>query len=277
MTELQESLLAILKEFDGVCARRGLTYFAVGGTLLGAVRHRGFIPWDDDVDVALPRADYEALIANHAQWIGEGYRLKCQETEPGCPISFARFEAEGTLYEERFRDYSGYEGRLSIDVFPLDGAPPGKLRGKLLALRMRVLKTIFFATFATPREGRSLIKRAVIAALRALYDRRRLALRMHRLISRYPCSEGGRVANMLGSNTFSEMYGEIMPYEVYFPPRRYSFEDFEISGVARPHEYLTAIFGESYMQPPPESERLGKHPASGVRLSDGGEAKGERA
>ena len=62
MNQLQEKIFDILKWFDSFCRQEGLRYYAIGGTLLGAVRHKGFIPWDDDADVGMPRADYEKLI-----------------------------------------------------------------------------------------------------------------------------------------------------------------------------------------------------------------------
>ena len=73
--EMQRIILGILEAIDKVCRKHNLQYFMIAGTMLGAVRHHGFIPWDDDADVALPRHDYEVLLAHANEWLPEEYEL----------------------------------------------------------------------------------------------------------------------------------------------------------------------------------------------------------
>ena len=79
--ELQERILGILLAFDKVCKEHGLRYCICGGTMIGAVRHKGFIPWDDDLDVSMPRPDYENFIAHCHEWLPEPLEFVCAEKD----------------------------------------------------------------------------------------------------------------------------------------------------------------------------------------------------
>ena len=97
MTELQEVEFQLLKTFVEFCEKHNLKYFLVGGSALGAVRHQGFIPWDDDVDVALPREDYDRFIElGKKEFTGDVF-LQTYETDPNYPYNFAKYKAFAPL------------------------------------------------------------------------------------------------------------------------------------------------------------------------------------
>ena len=81
MIEMQEGLLTLLKEFDAICKKHDITYYLEGGSLLGAVRHKGFIPWDDDVDLGIPRADYDRLLTQVSRYLPEYLELRTHDDE----------------------------------------------------------------------------------------------------------------------------------------------------------------------------------------------------
>lgn len=115
--------LRLLRQFDGVCRRHGLTYFAGGGTLLGAVRHGGYIPWDDDIDLFMPRADYDRLLTLTAAFSAPFF-LQTAYNDVGYSRGHAQLRMDGTtavLAGERGR-YHFHQG-IFIDVFPLDFVP----------------------------------------------------------------------------------------------------------------------------------------------------------
>ena len=112
-------LLDMLVKFDNVCKRNGLTYYLIDGSLLGAVRHKGFIPWDDDIDVTMPREDYEKL-----QTLGEEfsypYFLQTPYTDSGYYYSFVKIRNCNTTGLNGVFKYQGFNQGMFLDVFPLD-------------------------------------------------------------------------------------------------------------------------------------------------------------
>ena len=117
--DVQKTLLEILREFDRVCDKYHINYVLDGGTMLGAVRHHGFIPWDDDVDVAMLRKDYKKFLR---AWSKE--HTKCTfesfKTNKYWPYNFGKFFKDGTIYEEKHTSKLNINHGLFIDVFPLD-------------------------------------------------------------------------------------------------------------------------------------------------------------
>ena len=125
LRRLQLCELAILDEFVRICEKYDLRYYLVGGTLLGAVRHQGFIPWDDDIDVAMPRQDYDRFAPKE---LAPQYFYQSPNTDPYYFLTYNKIRKNGTeVYEERFKDAKFHKG-VFIDIFPLDFCPkPGLL------------------------------------------------------------------------------------------------------------------------------------------------------
>ena len=111
--------------FIDICTKLKLRWFAQGGTVLGAVRHQGFIPWDDDLDIGMPRADYDLLMTNAKEWLPEPYEAVCAENDKEYPLPFAKIQDADTTLIERM--HLKYLGGVYIDVFPLDGVPTGRM------------------------------------------------------------------------------------------------------------------------------------------------------
>ena len=136
--ELQQRILNILLEFDKVCARHGLRYCICGGTMIGAVRHKGFIPWDDDLDVSMPRPDYERLIAHAKEWLPEPLEFVCAENDPLYPLPFGKIQDASTTLIERRHLY--YLGGCYIDIFPFDAYPSAALPRRWQCMKYHFLK-----------------------------------------------------------------------------------------------------------------------------------------
>ena len=118
---LQLRILKILQTIDSVCKEHDLRYYLWAGTMLGAVRHKGFIPWDDDLDIAMPRKDYEILMQHAKEWIPQPYEAKCAEIDPTYSGAFAKvIDSSTTLIE---REHYNYLAGIYSDIFPLDGMP----------------------------------------------------------------------------------------------------------------------------------------------------------
>ena len=93
---LQLRILRILDAVDTTCREHGLRYYLWAGTMIGAIRHKGFIPWDDDLDIAMPRPDYERLIAHAEEWLPKPFEMVCGENDPLYPLPFAKIQDGST-------------------------------------------------------------------------------------------------------------------------------------------------------------------------------------
>lgn len=110
----------LYRELERVCKKHNLRYWAIGGTLIGAVRHHGFIPWDDDIDVCMPREDYEKLCGLYSKEFSSPYFLQTPQTDPGYYFSFAKFRNSNTTAISMPFKNSLFNQGIFIDVFPLD-------------------------------------------------------------------------------------------------------------------------------------------------------------
>ena len=121
LRQMQEGALNILKKLDGICREQGLRYFLFYGTLIGAIRHKGFIPWDDDLDVAMPRPDFDKLVAycrRHRQEL-QPMQLMTVDDNPQYVYPIARFS--DTRYRVKYQGIRDYGLGLFVDIYPLDG------------------------------------------------------------------------------------------------------------------------------------------------------------
>ena len=108
LKKLQKTELEILKDFVKICDKYNLPYFATGGTAIGALRHQGFIPWDDDIDVCMLRKDYEKFMEVAPQEMGDRYAFMTTETEPRYPLMFGKMVKKGTRFVEEAYQQADY-------------------------------------------------------------------------------------------------------------------------------------------------------------------------
>lgn len=140
LKELQDTMLQILDEVDRVCNENGLEYFLIGGTLLGAVRHKGFIPWDDDLDIAMPRKDYDRFIEIARTTLNTQYEIDNFYTNDAYYLNFTKVRKKDTLFVQSFQEnYNGPKG-IWIDIFPLDNWK--KEKGLLDDFHVRIIKAL---------------------------------------------------------------------------------------------------------------------------------------
>ena len=128
---IQQIEFDIMQQIDSICRAHDLTYFAIGGSVLGAVRHQGFIPWDDDIDIGMPRKDYEEFLKYASEELPKGYFLQTFFTEKKSPFYFAKVRKDNTKFVEYYlRDLDIHQG-LFVDIFPFDNVPVNESTKKL--------------------------------------------------------------------------------------------------------------------------------------------------
>lgn len=243
---LQLHLQENLKVLDEVFKKNGLRYFLVSGTMLGAVRHKGFIPWDDDVDLGMPRPDYERLIKHSKEWLPEHLEFICAEKDENYPLPFGKIQdSRTTLMEKSYRDYIG---GVYIDIFPLDGVSESKTKRSCHFRRYLFWYKILYYIFRDPyKHGRG-INSWIPLLCRRLFSRRFVHNKMRSIMMENSYDE---------SYYMSEHYNRqkrFMPRSVFGNPTPIQFEDALLMGVEQPHEYLEEEYGD-YMKLPPEDKR----------------------
>jgi len=268
--ELHQYNLEALKAFDGFCKEYGLTYFAIGGTLLGAVRHKGFIPWDDDVDVAMPREDYDKMVTLAKEFpkpfVLEEYRYNKEFQSYFAKIRSEEIELLETVTEEADKR-RGY----LIDVMPLDGTPDNGLLRKLYFAKMMFLR--FLCGAANVRTGiltsRPKWEQQVLKICRALRLYKVLTVQkvykcMDKAFRRQKVHEAKQIGTLVGAYKTRE----IVPAEYFGLHGEAVYLDFEDMKVRVPklyEPYLTHMYGE-YKNLPPESQRKAHYQGTILKL-----------
>ena len=273
-------MLRVLKVFDKVCREAGLRYWLDSGTLLGAVRHGGFIPWDDDVDVKMPIDDYNRFLALAPEELPYDIFLQTKASDPGHPVSWAKLRDRFSFMDDPGGPY-GYSQGIPIDIFPAVYMterrhrlrklyallPPYNLKPDWPSRRWSLKHRLYTGAFAFAQ-----------AALRPLLRAAPIA----RALIRF--GEGG--AKVWANDYPLEWMREAFPDEVVFPLRGIRFEDGTFLCPADPPKYLETMYGPDYMTPPPEHMRgahsvqryliTGPNPhSSGLRWEDYAEKKRE--
>lgn len=251
---LQECELEILEEFVCTCKKHGLCFFLAGGTLLGAARHGGFIPWDDDIDIAMPREDYDRLAELAPAVLQTRYFYQNPDTDPHYFLSYAKIRKNGTeVYEERFENAKFHKG-VFIDIFPLDFCPkPGVLCHLLFNVlavmnyRAQILSGEDYTPYKewSGKVGYHLLK---LLPANTLLKARRGLLKLSKRLSR-----GDYVASYAGAYGY---YKEVSPWAWFQNTADLQFEGSTLPAPEGADHILRQSYGDSYMELPPENERI---------------------
>ncbi len=264
---LQLKSLEILKVFDRFCRTHKLRYFLCGGCCIGTIRHHGFIPWDDDIDVFMPRPDYERL---KKLWAGEMGGTKYAFCRSGShtflrSMLTAISDEETTFIKERQADLDISHG-VRLEILPLDGCPDNWVLRKLQILCALTFQ-IFNLQEAPTSKGKALewIGRAMLFLVPSQKGRVRVWRLMERLMSRYAFDRCTKTTELC--SRYQYMVNEY-PHWVF---EKAVFKEFEGQKFPIPlgyDTYLTMAFGD-YMELPPEDKQIPKHDAVFVDLENG--------
>lgn len=248
--------LDILAFFHDFCQKNNLRYYICGGTLLGAVRHKGFIPWDDDVDVMLPRADYERFLRLFFQADTGHYSIVSGQTDSDYPYNFAKIQDDRTILFEQSMSYS-FSG-IYIDVFPLDFVSENPERRQKLIEKLDRLHALVGVKIRRRTLRRTMLKTMGAALSRLLLSFVRVGTLRNR-IDRIIEEETETASPLFGGLTIRQSirtacYAAEWLSDVVLLPFEHLF-------LCAPREYkkvLTTGFGD-YMQLPPVEQRKYKH------------------
>ena len=251
--ELKQSILCIMDSIHNFCEQNQIKYYMLGGTMLGAIRHKGFIPWDDDIDIGILRDDYERFCKTYVDSTN-GYLLKSIHSDPQYYLPFAKvIDPRISLYEEV---YNAPEIGAYIDVFPLDYIEK-EANGKCGFFSKSIKTKIEDLRYMQIRPDRIFWKNILIFISRIVYPcslHKIASMREKRALS-FSCSKKTEwIANLHGA--WGEK--EVVP-EIYFSKgAKYGFEGRVYWGAENYDGYLTCLYRD-YMTPPPPEKRVTHH------------------
>lgn len=254
MNELQKKEFELLQEFDRVCSRLGLPYFLVCGSALGAVKYGGFIPWDDDVDVAMYRQDYEKFLESAPELLDGRLFLQNYRSEPRFPQIYSKLRDSRTTYIEKTAASIPMNHGVFIDIFPLDGYPAGKTAQKWLEFRKRLYQSILMSAYEFPRSGLSGVLCKTYRLLGLHRRSGKIAVRLDKILSRYAVEGTERICNH--GNWQGKL--EYAPCWHYGAGSAAVFEGLRVRIPEGYDGYLTQKYGDWRAELPPE-QQMGHH------------------
>lgn len=241
--EMQGRILNILKALDKVCSEHHLRYYLIAGTMLGAVRHKGFIPWDDDADIALPRKDYDEFVKHANEWLPSPYEMVNEGQDAYYPYQFVRVQDSSTTYILR-RNFN-YIGGIPVDVFPLDGMTENPILMRWHYLKYSIIKQLlYFSTVNPLKHGRG-VRSLFYSLCRKVISPSWAHKTLNDIQKEYDYDESALVAD----HDNNPHKGGVMPKAIYGDSVLVRFEDCMLQGVQNPSQYLERMYGD-YMKLP---------------------------
>lgn len=259
LKKLQKVELEILEEFIRICNKYNIEYFALYGTAIGAIRHKGFIPWDDDIDIGMLRKDYDKFLEVAKYELNEKYTVMNGDICPSYPVMTSRVMKKGTEFRDLSLKNVKCEFGIFLDLFAFDNIPDDtKLRGAQikkawLFSKLHILRTLPFPTLA--QEG--LLRVIIHSVCWCMHNLMKIFISnnyfykkcKHELV-KYNNVETEDVAFICETNP----YLNIIKKSDIFPLVNYKFENFIITMPKEIDKILRLQYGD-YMQLPPEDKR----------------------
>lgn len=255
--KLKQIELKILEQFINICNKENLKYYVLGGTMLGAVRHKGFIPWDDDIDVGMPRDDYEKFLNVAQKYLPKEYFLQTHVTDMEYPLNFAKIRNSNTTFIETSLNKCNINHGVFIDIFPLDYYPTNNIKSIFFDIYNTILSFRISNVFNLENINypfyKKIIRKTISSILKIIYPNIKSALQKREKLFKL-VRESSLVINYCGAWGKKEM----VPVEWYGKGIEMQFENLTIKVPTYYDKWLTQVYG-NYMQLPPKEKQIAHH------------------
>ena len=256
LRQLQLTQLEILKVIDAFCKDHEIKYSLYAGTLLGAVRHQGFIPWDDDLDICMTRHEYNRFIKQWLQEGPEGYIIQNKEIDHNFQQSFTKIRKDHTTFLQYKSECGRYHTGIFVDVFPIDRLPDGAIRRRIFCLDC-LLYQLYTREYVPPlSNGFVKLATAILLKLTAILGREKCRKWHFKRIVRYNRNKNYSMVAIEVVKTLKQVLpSDLMRSYVELP-----FEDMTCMCVKKWDSYLRIKFGDYWKLPPKEERGWRHHP-----------------
>ena len=272
MNELQQKERDLLKQYIDFCNKHNLKYFLMAGTLLGAIRHKGFIPWDDDIDVAMPREDYDKFCELAAKEFTGDTFFQSYKTDKNFPYVFSKLRDSNTTFIETVYKHVDMNQGVYLDIFPLDGISKHNANKYWLHIKIYLQALIWFlgwpvVLFRKPRPKFFLtdILIDIIVFPFFLFRINNWSKKAYeKILKSIPFKKAKLVANIQCGDYRNKK--NIYPKELLDEVIDWPFEDLICKVPKEYDKFLTLSYGD-YMKLPPKSKQIGHHYSSGYDMT----------
>jgi len=246
--EVHSILTSIMKEVHNICVEEGIPYYLAGGSMLGAIRHNGFIPWDDDMDICVPRKYFNQFIETMKKRLHEPYTISTYKDSEWMIAGFVKIQDTTTIIDDesmkcKLEDRPG----VNIDIFPIDECSQD-INWNLMKF-WKICISLRNSDFKPTNKYRAFARKIAKIFVPILREKDYYIEKIDNYAARqkgeYICTVWGR-------------YGkekELIPAKIWGTPKLYKYEDTQFYGVERADEYLTHLYG-NYMELPPVEKRF---------------------
>jgi lipopolysaccharide cholinephosphotransferase len=262
--QLKKTLIEIYKDLSEVCKKYDIRLLACGGTALGSARHKGFIPWDDDMDLGMPREDYNKFKEIFEREMGEKYILSCPNYINKPTTRFMKVYKKGTTMIEMGEEGTDHPMNVFVDIFPIENVPDNKLKryfiGNICNMIMFIVSKVQMYEEKSEKEYEF---RCITKESLKLY---KLEIFIGHIFSFMTFEKWVNILEKIFIKTKKGKYcsiptgrkhyfGEMLKWDDMLPPAHGEFEGMEIMLPNKVDKYLSQLYGDDYMQPPPENKR----------------------
>ncbi len=250
--QLKKAQIKIAKEIKRICEKNNINYFLDAGSMLGAVRHNGFIPWDDDMDIGMLDKDYQRFLQLAPKELGEEFFLDNYELDKDYGLVFSKMRLKNTIYKERLGSKTAKHQEIFVDIFSYINRPENEKKRRIQSNKLRILSQIFMAQSGfhlwDGNRGISKIKFLPIIILAKTLNKDRVYRRIYKISK---CEDSKIIGVHDGISYHYWFYDS--EYLNEFIDIQFENEVFRIP--AKYNEILTITYGEDYMQLPPIEKR----------------------
>ncbi len=256
--KIQKELLPLLYEIKRLCTKNNIPYFLCAGSALGAVRHKGFIPWDDDLDVGMLRSDYERFMEIADDELSEGFLLIAEERTPDYYVCHSKIFRNHTASVVRANSHLRIHHGFYLDIFPFDVIPENAEQQDEFYWEQKNIRS-YYTSMKKRKQytGRNPIKELIVNNkyyIRNLHSSKKICEKVHNIMSRYNCEDPRYIADLCAPYNKKLFY----KYEDIFPTVEMEFEGDTYPVPGNYNTYLKTMYGD-YMKLPPKDKRYVKH------------------
>lgn len=256
----REEYIEVLKKelsfIDEICSEQNIRYFVYYGSLIGAIRHHGMIPWDDDIDIVMPRNDYEKFLEYFKSNNTDCYTIVSNDTDSSVPYLISRVSDK--RYHLEFLQGIQHEVGVFIDIYPLDGMGNCKISADIHGTVCCFLRKFFYAKYGFYFPKGRIFKNLIMKFLKKLLNIHKKPFTQS-LLKKLAKSKSFEKSKYVNCPLWADEYiSGNLPREYFDKCKRVKFEGIDVNIPAEYDKILTALFG-NYMELPPEKDRVMHH------------------